>query len=185
MDEKMKNKLLEALKAKGYSDEDAEAFINELTSEDEPVKDEVEEAEKNIEEKGEDTQTEKDRVDESVGEQIEEKGEGDSQSTKDRMDESEGEEKAEKEKKDPSLSDMNEVEEPVEEKTEKTEEEPKRDAGIEALKAEIETLKSGQEDFKTALLELQKTVEKLSQKPVPVPESQKTKLDKITSQYNN
>ena len=41
MDEKMKKKLLEALKAKGYSDEDAEAFINELTSEDETVKDDV------------------------------------------------------------------------------------------------------------------------------------------------
>ena len=95
MDEKMKKKLLEALKAKGYSDEDAEAFINELTSEDETVKDDVEKAEENIEKKGDDEQTEKDRVDESVGEQLKDDGEEDEQSAKDRVDESEGEEKAE------------------------------------------------------------------------------------------
>lgn len=99
MDEKMKKKLLEALKAKGYSDEDAEAFINELTSEDESVKDDVEKAEEEIEEKGDDEQTEEDRVDESVGEQLKGEDKEDSQSAKDRVDESEGEEKADEAEK--------------------------------------------------------------------------------------
>ena len=188
MDEKMKKKLLEALKAKGYSDEDAEAFINELTSEDETVKDDVEKAEENIEKKGDDEQTKKDRVDESVGEQLKDEGKEDEQSAKDRVDESEGEEKAEEKKAPdggPSLSDMGEVEEPA--KEEVPAEEPKQEGNteIESLKEEIKTLKDENDGFKTALLELQKTVEKLQQKPVPVPESQKSKLDKYTRQYEN
>lgn len=179
MDEKMKKKLLEALKAKGYSDEDAEAFINEVTSEDESVKDDVEKAEKNIEEKGADEQTKKDRVDESVGEQLKDDGKKDEQSAKDRVDESEGEEKAEEEKKEKP------EEEPA--KEEAPAEEPKQEDNteIESLKAKIKTLEDENGTFKTALLELQKTVEKLQQKPVPVPESQKTKLDKYTRQYEN
>ena len=193
MNEKIKKKLLEALKAKGYSDDEAEAFINEVTSENEPVKDEIEEAKENIEEKGDDTQTEKDRVDESVGEQIEEKGEGDSQSAKDRVDESEGKEKAEEEKKDPSLSDMNEVEEPSEEKKEepKTEPEipaePPKDYGkdIEDIRAGYEALKAENESMKNAIVELQKTVEKLSQRPVEVTGDKANKLEQARRLYQN
>ena len=55
----------------------------------------IAEAEKDIEEKGKDTQTEKDRIDESVGEQERRDGDENSQDAKDRVDESEGETKAE------------------------------------------------------------------------------------------
>ena len=56
------------------------------------------EAKKDIAEKGEDSQSEKDRIDESVGEQEHLDGNEDSQSAKDRVDESEGEQKADEEK---------------------------------------------------------------------------------------
>jgi hypothetical protein len=55
---------------------------------------EIEKAEENIEAKGEDTQTEKDRIDESVAEQEKNEGDEDTQNAKDRVDEAEGEEKA-------------------------------------------------------------------------------------------
>lgn len=54
----------------------------------------IEEAEENTEEKGEDSQTEKDRIDESVGEQEELDGDKDSQDADDRVDEAIGEEEA-------------------------------------------------------------------------------------------
>lgn len=57
----------------------------------------IEEAKKDIAEKGPDSQTEKDRIDESVAMQEKADGNEDSQSAKDRVDESEGEEKALKE----------------------------------------------------------------------------------------
>ena len=57
-----------------------------------------EKAKEDIAEKGADSQTEKDRIDESVGEQERADGNEDSQSAKDRVDESEGAEKAEKER---------------------------------------------------------------------------------------
>lgn len=187
----------------GVSEEEADEFMKEIMetadkNDDGSVKDDVEKAEENIEEKGADEQTEKDRVDESVGEQLKDDGKEDDQSAKDRVDESEGEEKANEKKNGPdggpSLSDMDEVEEPAKEelppeepKEEATAEEPKQEDNteIESLKAKIKTLEDENGNFKTALLELQKTVEKLQQKPVPVPESQKTKLDKYTRQYEN
>ena len=55
-------------------------------------------AKEDIEEKGKDTQTEKDRIDESVGEQERLDGDEDSQDAKDRVDESEAEEKADDER---------------------------------------------------------------------------------------
>lgn len=55
---------------------------------------EIEKAKSDIEKKGPDEQTEKDRVDESVAAQERADGETDSQSAKDRVDESEGAEKA-------------------------------------------------------------------------------------------
>ena len=62
------------------------------------TEEQIEKAETDIAEKGEDSQTEKDRIDESVGEQEKEDGNEDSQTAKDRVDESEGMEKAEETK---------------------------------------------------------------------------------------
>lgn len=59
---------------------------------------EVKKAEEDIAEKGEDSQTEKDRIDESVAAQEKETGNEDSQTAKDRVDESEGAEKADEKK---------------------------------------------------------------------------------------
>lgn len=53
----------------------------------------IEEAKEDIAEKGADSQTEKDRIDESVGEQEKQDGNEDSQDAKDRVDESLGEKK--------------------------------------------------------------------------------------------
>ena len=53
---------------------------------------------KDVAEKGEDSQTVKDRIDESVGEQEHLDGDEDSQSAKDRVDESEGAQKADEER---------------------------------------------------------------------------------------
>lgn len=83
----------------GLSEEEQKKFWDEFESKspdekEEPTTDEqIEKAEEDIEEKGPDSQTEKDRIDESVGEQEKEDGDEDSQSAKDRVDESEGEEK--------------------------------------------------------------------------------------------
>lgn len=55
-------------------------------------------AKEDISEKGKDSQTEKDRIDESVGEQERKDGNEDSQSAKDRVDESEGAKKADEKK---------------------------------------------------------------------------------------
>ena len=71
----------------------------ETNTEDEDGKpdtsEEIEKAEEDIAEKGPDSQSVKDRVDESVAAQEEEHGQEDSQDAKDRVDEAEGEEKAE------------------------------------------------------------------------------------------
>lgn len=53
----------------------------------------IEEAEKHIEENGNDEQTEKDRIDESVAMQEKDEGDKDTQSAKDRVDEAMGEDK--------------------------------------------------------------------------------------------
>lgn len=58
----------------------------------------IEKAKQDIAEKGADSQTEKDRVDESVGEQEKLSGDEDSQNAKDRVDESEGTKKADEER---------------------------------------------------------------------------------------
>ena len=83
----------------GLSEEEQKKFWDEFESKspdekEEPTTDEqIEKAEEDLEEKGPDSQTEKDRIDESVGEQEKEDDDEDSQSAKDRVDESEGEEK--------------------------------------------------------------------------------------------
>lgn len=56
----------------------------------------IDKAEEDIAEKGTDSQTEKDRIDESVGEQEKQDGNEDSQDAKDRVDESLGESEAER-----------------------------------------------------------------------------------------
>lgn len=55
------------------------------------TEEQIDEAEEDIAEKGADSQTEKDRINESVGEQEEQEGDEDSQDAKDRVDESLGE----------------------------------------------------------------------------------------------
>lgn len=91
----------------GLPDEEQEkvwAHFDQATGEDKDesgkpdTSEEIEKAEEDIAEKGEDSQTEQDRVDESVAAQEEEHGQEDSQDAKDRVDEAEGEEKAEKHK---------------------------------------------------------------------------------------
>lgn len=81
-----KDELIEALNA--LSDDDKKDVIAKTTGE------QVDEAKKDIEDKGNDSQSDKDRIDESVGEQEHLDGDEDSQDAKDRVDESEGEEKA-------------------------------------------------------------------------------------------
>lgn len=81
-----KEELIEALNA--LSDDDKKDVIAKTTGE------QVDEAKKDIEDKGDDSQSEKDRIDESVGEQENLDDDEDSQDAKDRVDESEGEENA-------------------------------------------------------------------------------------------
>lgn len=78
--------LIEALN--GLSDEDKKEVIAKTTSED------VAKAEEDIADKGEDSQSEQDRVDESVGEQEELDDDKDTQTAEDRVDEAEGEDNA-------------------------------------------------------------------------------------------
>lgn len=78
---------------------------------------EIEKAKKDIKEKGPDSQTEKDRIDESVGEQEKRSGNENSQDAKDRVDESEGTKKADEKR----------AEEKKEEKKEEQREEKKED----------------------------------------------------------
>ena len=80
------DELIAALNA--LSDEDKKKVLAKTTGE------QVEEAKQDVEDKGEDSQSEKDRIDESVGEQEHLDDDEDSQDAKDRVDESEGEEKA-------------------------------------------------------------------------------------------
>lgn len=100
----------------------------------------IEEAKENIEEKGEDSQSEKDRIDESVGEQEKLDDDEDSQDAEDRVDEAEGEEKA--------------LEEKREEKHEDNQDE--RFAKIEALLLKIAKAVSadGNEDVEEAAKEI-------------------------------
>lgn len=78
------------------------SFFKKTKKEDsEPMtKDEeqIAKAKEDIAEKGKDSQTEKDRIDESVGEQERKDGNEDSQTAKDRVDESEGTKKADEKK---------------------------------------------------------------------------------------
>lgn len=72
------------------SDEDKAKVLDGIKKPAEETKEQVAEAKTDVAEKGTDSQTEKDRVDESVGEQEKLDGNEDSQTAKDRVDESEG-----------------------------------------------------------------------------------------------
>lgn len=98
----------------GVTEKEAEDFIKDLAAtadvedevdeiedgnEDETVDEkEIEKAEEDIEESGANEQTERDRIDESVGEQERDDDEEDSQTAKDRVDESIGTEEADEER---------------------------------------------------------------------------------------
>ena len=100
----------------------------------------IDKAEEDIEAKGEDTQTEEDRIDESVAEQEKAEGEEDSQDAKDRVDEAEGEEEHLEEEKE---EEAEPVAEETEETVEETEEEPiedEKDKVIEALTQRLAAL---------------------------------------------
>ena len=95
------------------------------------TEEQIEKAETDMAETGEDSQTEKDRIDESVAEQEKEDGDEDSQTAKDRVDESEGMEKAEEE--------------------EETEE-PKQNSDVmQALVARITAIEEKLSDFEASL----------------------------------
>ena len=63
-------------------------------------------AKEDIAKKGDDSQSEKDRIDESVGEQERKDGNENSQTAKDRVDESEGAEKADEKRKEERFEEM-------------------------------------------------------------------------------
>ena len=133
------------------------------------IKNDIEKAKDDIEKKGSDTQTEKDRVDESVAEQIKEDKDEDTQDAKDRVDESEGEEKAEKDKD-----------------NEQNESSEKKDGGAEGLKAMIREVMSeviGTEIAK-ALSEMTKN-DKSDKTPKPVSKENGLSLDAAVRKYTN
>lgn len=78
------------------SDEDKAKVLDGLKPA-EDTKEQVAEAKEDIAATGEDTQTEKDRIDESVAAQEKDEGDEDTQSAEDRVDEAEGEEAAQTE----------------------------------------------------------------------------------------
>lgn len=114
MDEKLYKKTKKLLLKWGVTEEEAEDFIKDLAAtadvedevdeiedgnEDKTVDEkEIEKAEEDIEESGANEQTERDRIDESVGEQERDDDEEDSQTAKDRVAESIGTEEADEER---------------------------------------------------------------------------------------
>lgn len=96
----LKERMSELLdEVQALPDEEQEAFWKEFEDTQDDSKGEseterqIEEAKENIAEKGADSQTEKDRIDESVGEQEKLDGNEDKQDAKERVDESLGEKK--------------------------------------------------------------------------------------------
>lgn len=106
--EEFLTKLESVDETKGDINQEAETDENDRKEGEGMTKDEkqIAEAEKDIEENGKDTQTEKDRIDESVGEQENLDGDEDSQDAKDRVDESEAEIKADEERHDEQASEL-------------------------------------------------------------------------------
>lgn len=122
-------------------------------------------AKEDISEKGPDSQTEKDRIDESVGEQEREDGNKDSQTAKDRVDESEGAKEAD-EKKDESK-------EPKGEETDKAEDDKKY-----VSKADFEKLAARVEEILTQM-------QNQGKNPERVDEEKEKRLNRIKGLYND
>lgn len=122
------------------SDEELAEFLEkadleyEDDGEKEDTTEQIEKAEENIEAKGKDMQTEKDRIDESVAEQEKDEGDEDSQDAKDRVDEAEGEDESLEEKDE----EKPEQETPTEEELEHEEKKQDTMRAIEARLDEIE-----------------------------------------------
>lgn len=101
---KAKAKTAEEIMAliKGLPEEEIAKLGDMLSADDDgdgkpDTEEQIAKAEENIEEKGDDSQSEKDRIDESVGEQEKLDGDEDSQDAEDRVDESIDAEKADEE----------------------------------------------------------------------------------------
>lgn len=122
-------------------------------------------AKEDISEKGKDSQTEKDRIDESVGEQERKDGNENSQSAKDRVDESEGAKKAD-EKKD-------EGEEPKGEETDKAEDDKEY-----VSKSDFEKLAARVEEILTQM-------QNQGKNPDRVDEEKEKRLNRIKGLYND
>lgn len=155
LDEKLLAKWKKKLLKQGVDEEKIDAAFDELKDEDEEkeseTEEQVEEAKEDVAEKGEDEQSEKDRVDESVGEQEKLDGDEDSQDAKDRVDESEGEEKH-----DDKEEDAKQIEEAVEEhEAEDYEEKENLKATVDALVSRLTALEE----------KLNSVVDKLDDKP--------------------
>lgn len=118
--------------------EEERAKFDEALGKKPDTTEEVAEAKDDIAEKGKDTQTEKDRVNESVAAQEEDTGTEDTQTAKDRVDEAEGEDKAKKE-----------------EETKPEGEEPKGEGEPEPEQPEPETIDTGRDDRGKEVLEMQ------------------------------
>ena len=122
-------------------------------------------AKEDISEKGKDSQTEKDRIDESVGEQERKDGNENSQSAKDRVDESDGAKKAD-EKKD-------EGKEPKGEETDKAEDDKEY-----VSKADFEKLAARVEEILTQM-------QNHGKNPERVDEEKEKRLNRIKGLYND
>lgn len=130
---------------------------------------EIEKAKDKIAEKGADSQTEKDRIDESVGEQERRSGDENSQNAKDRVDESEGAKKADEKR--------------AEEKAEsKTAENSKEDGSEKyATKEEVKQIN-------TQLAEIKETLKTLAQShknPTRADDETAAKLKRVMGLYEN
>jgi len=137
------------------------------------IKKDIEEAKENIENKGPDSQSETDRVDESVAEKIKDDGDEDSQDAKDRVDESEGEEKT-KEEKPEDEGKASEV--PSESKDVSGD-------GLRAMIREVMTEVIG-EEIKKALTEMS-TPDKSEKNPTPVAKESALSYDAAARKYSN
>lgn len=124
-----KEELIEALNA--LSDDDKKDVIAKTTGE------QVDEAKKDIEDKGDDSQSEKDRIDESVGEQENLDDDEDSQDAKDRVDESEGEEKALEDKDEEKKEDAEKSDEDKPQDNDDAQDKQKLYEMVEALAAKL------------------------------------------------
>lgn len=93
------------LKAYAALSDEEKAKFEENKEPTKDTKEQIDEAEENIEKDGADEQTEKDRVDESVAAQEEDEGDEDTQDAKDRVDESEGEEDEEEDEEEEERTD--------------------------------------------------------------------------------